>query len=89
MSEKAEDNTEISLLNRKIQLSDKLDGIRTAKLKVKNVVDIVAAFPEVGYLETSIWKNKKVQGVLAGFILLSLFYIVIHLDALILSKKED
>jgi hypothetical protein len=89
MSEKAEDNTEISLLNRKIQLSDKLDGIRTAKLKVKNVVDIVAAFPEVGYLETSIWKNKKVQGVLAGFILLSLFYIVIHLDAFILSKKED
>ena len=89
MSEKAEDNTEISLLNRKIQLSDKLEGIRTAKLKAKNVVDIVAAFPEVGYLETSIWKNKKVQGVLAGFILLSLFYIVIHLDALILSKKED
>ena len=89
MSEKAEDNTEISLLNRKIELSDKLEGIRTAKLKAKNVVDIVAAFPEVGYLERSIWKNKKVQGVLAGFILLSLFYIVIHLDAFILSKKED
>jgi hypothetical protein len=70
-------------------LSDKLEGIRTAKLKVKNVVDIVASFPAVGYLEMSTWKNKKVQGVLAGFILLSLFYMVIHLDAFILSKKED
>ena len=89
MSEKAEDNTEISLLNRKIELSDKLEGIRTAKLKAKNVVDIVAAFPEVGYLETSIWKNKKVQGMLAGIILLSLFYTITHLDIFLLSKKED
>jgi hypothetical protein len=52
-------------------------------------VDIVAAFPEVGYLETSIWKNKKVQGILAGLILISLFYIVIYFDAFLLSKKED
>jgi hypothetical protein len=89
MSEKAEDNTEISLLNRKIELSEKLDEIRIAKLKAKNVVDIVAAFPEVGYLEKSFLKNKKVQGMLAGVILLSLFYVVIYLDAFLISKKED
>ena len=89
MSEKAEDNTEISLLNRKMELSEKLEEIRTAKLKAKNVVDVVAAFPEVGYLETSFWKNKKVQGMLAGIILLSLFYSIIHLDTFLLSKKED
>ncbi len=89
MSEKAEDNTEISLLNRKMELSDKLEEIRTAKLKAKNVVDVVAAFPEVGYLETSFWKNKKVQGMLAGIILLSLFYSITQLDTFLLSKKED
>ena len=89
MSEKAEDNTEISLLNRKIELSEKLEEIRIAKLKAKNVVDIVAAFPEVGYLENSFLKNKKVQGMLAGVILLSLFYVVIYLDAFLISKKED
>ena len=89
MSEKAEDNTEISLLNRKIELSEKLEEIRIAKLKAKNVVDIVAAFPEVGYLENSFLKNKKVQGMLAGVILLSLFYAVIYLDAFLISKKED
>ena len=82
-------STILTSSNKESKESDKLEGIRTAKLKDKNVVDIVAAFPEVGYLERSIWKNKKVQGVLAGFILLSLFYIVIHLDAFILSKKED
>jgi hypothetical protein len=89
LSEKAEDNTEISLLNRKIELSEKLEEIRIAKLKAKNVVDIVAAFPEVGYLENSFLKNKKVQGMLAGVILLSLFYVVIYLDAFLISKKED
>ena len=89
MSEKAADNTEISLLNRKIMLSDKLEEIRTAQLKAKNVVDIVSAFPKVGYLDTSIWKNRKVQGVLAGVLLLSLFYLVLHADAFILSKKKD
>ena len=89
MSEKAADNTEISLLNRKMELSYRLEEIRTAKLKAKNVVDVVAAFPEVGYLETSFWKNKKVQGMLAGIILLSLFYTITHLDIFLLSKKED
>ena len=89
MSEKAADNTEISLLNRKMELSYRLEEIRTAKLKAKNVVDVVAAFPEVGYLETSFWKNKKVQGMLAGIILLSLFYSITHLDTFLLSKKED
>ncbi len=89
MSEKATDNTEILLLNRKIMLSDKLEEIRTAKLKAKNVVDVVAAFPKVGYLEVSIWKNRKVKGVLTGFILLSLFYLVLHVDAFILSKNKD
>ena len=89
MSEKAADNTEISLLNRKIELSEKLEEIRIAKLKAKNVVDIVAAFPEVGYLENSFLKNKKVQGMLAGVILLSHFYVVIYLDAFLISKKED
>ena len=89
MSEKAEDNTEISLLNRKITLSNKLEEIRTAKLKAKNVVDVISAFPEVGYLETSIWKNRKFQGILAGVVLLSLFYLITHLDAFILSKKDD
>ena len=89
MSEKAEDNTEISLLDRKITLTEELDKIRTAKLKAKNVVDVVAAFPQVGYLDTSIWKNRKFQGTLAGLVLLSLFYLITHLDAFILSKKDD
>jgi len=89
MSEKAEDNTEILLLNRKIELTKQLEEIRTQKLKARNVVDVIADFPEVGYLETSIWKNRKPLGTLAGFILLSLFYLITHLDAFILSKKDD
>lgn len=89
MSEKGEDNTEISLLNRKIELTKQLEEIRTQKLKARNVVDVIADFPEVGYLETSIWKNRKLLGTLAGFILLSLFYLITHLDAFILSKKDD
>lgn len=89
MSEKAEDNTEISLLNRKIELTKQLEEIRTQKLKVRNVVDVIAAFPEVGYLETSIWKNRKIQGILAAVVLLSLFYLITHLDAFILSKKDN
>ncbi len=89
MSEKAENNTEISLLNRKIELSDKLEGIRTQKLKAQNVIDVIAAFPEVGYLELSIWKDKKIQGMIAGFILLSLFYLVLQLDTFIISKSKE
>ena len=89
MSEKAEDNTEISLLDRKIILTEKLEEIRTAKLKAKNVVDVISAFPSVGYLDNSIWKNRKFQGILAAVVLLSLFYLITHLDAFILSKKDN
>ena len=88
MSEKAENNTEISLLNRKIMLTDELKSIRTAKLKATNVVDVIAAFPKVGYLDASFWKNRKLQGILAGFIILSLFYIVLYFDAFISSKSN-
>lgn len=87
MSEKAEDNTEISLLNRKITLSKELEEIRLAKLKARKVVDVIAAFPEVGYLETSLLKNKKTQGLMAGFLLICLFYAMVQLDAFIVSKK--
>lgn len=88
MSEKAENNTEISLLNRKIMLTDELKSIRTAKLKATNVVNVIAAFPKVGYLDASFWKNRKLQGILAGFIILSLFYIVLCFDAFISSKSN-
>ena len=87
MSESTEDNAEIALLNRKITLSEQIEKIRLDKLKARNVVDIVAAFPEVGYLEESFWKNKKTQGVAAGLLLLSLFYLTTHLDAFLKSKS--
>jgi hypothetical protein len=87
MSEATEDNAEIALLNRKITLSEQIEKIRLDKLKARNVVDIVAAFPKVGYLEKSSWKNKKTQGIAAGLFLLSLFYLTIHLDAFLKSKS--
>ena len=87
MSEATEDNAEIALLNRKITLSEQIEKIRLDKLKARNVVDIVATFPEVGYLEESFWKNKKTQGIAAGLLLLSLFYLTIHLDAFLKSKS--
>ena len=87
MSEATEDNAEIALLNRKITLSEQIEKIRLDKLKARNVVDVVAAFPEVGYLEESFWKNMKTQGIAAGLLLLSLFYLTIHLDAFLKSKS--
>lgn len=88
MSERSDNNTELSLLNRKITLTDRLEEIRTLKLKAKNVVDVVADFPEKGYLETSFWANRKVQGIFAGFFILSMFYVILHLDAFIISKSK-
>ena len=87
MSESTEDNAEIALLNRKITLSEQIEQIRLDKLKAKNVVDVVAAFPDVGYLDESFWKNKKAQGIAAGLMLLSLFYFTIYLDAFLKSKS--
>ena len=87
MSEATEDNAEIALLNRKITLSEQIEKIRLDKLKARNVVDVVAAFPNVGYLDESFWKNKKTQGIAAGLLLLSLFYLTIHLDAFLKSKS--
>ena len=86
MSESTEDNAEIALLNRKITLSEQIEQLRLDKLKAKNVVDIVASFPDVGYLDESFWKNKKAQGIAAGLMLLSLFYFTIYLDAFLKSK---
>jgi hypothetical protein len=88
MAEKAEDNAEILLLNRKITLTERLEQIRTAKLKAKNVVDIIAAFPENGYLDTSFWRNKKILGLLAGFALLSFYYLILSFEQFIASKNE-
>lgn len=88
MSEATEDNAEIALLNRKITLSEQIEQIRVDKLKARNVVDIVSAFPKVGYLEESFWKNRKTQGIAAGLLLLSLFYLTIHLDTFLKSKEQ-
>lgn len=87
MSESTEDNAEIALLNRKITLSEQIEKIRLDKLKAMNVVDIVAAFPKVGYLEESFWKNKKTKGIAAGLLLLSLFYLTLYLDTFLKSKS--
>ena len=87
MTESSEDNAEIALLNRKITLSEELEEIRLAKLKTQRVVDVVAAFPKVGYLDKSFRKNKKVQGIALALILLSLFYLILHLDTFIKSKS--
>jgi hypothetical protein len=87
MSESTEDNAEIALLNRKITLSEQIEKIRLDKLKARNVVDVVAAFPEVGYLDESFWKNKKTQGIAAGLMLLSLFYLTLYLDTFLKSKS--
>ena len=89
MSSTAKDNTEISLLNRKIELTEQLERIRTKKVKAKEVVDVIAAFPEYGYLDVSVWRNKKLKGVLVSFLLVSLFYLILHLDAFILSKNKE
>ena len=87
MSDSSEDNAEITLLNRKITLSEELEEIRLAKLKAQRVVDVVAAFPKVGYLDKSIWKNKKVQGIALALILLSLFYLTLRLDTFLKTKS--
>lgn len=87
MAESSEDNAEIALLNRKITLSEELEEIRLAKLKAQHVIDVVSAFPKVGYLDDSIWKNKKIQGIALTLILLSLFYLTLRLDTFLKSKS--
>ena len=87
MSEATEDNAEIALLNRKITLAEQIEKIRLDKLKARNVVDVVAAFPEVGYLEESFWKNTKTQGIALGLLFLSLFYLTRYLDTFLKSKS--
>ena len=87
MSESSEDNAEIALLNRKITLSEELEEIRLAKLKAQRVIDVVSAFPKVGYLDDSFWKNKKAQGIALTLILLSLFYLTLRLDTFLKSKS--
>lgn len=89
MSQTAEDNTEISLLNRKIELAEELEEIRTEKLKARNVVDVISAFPNNGYIEKGMLKNKKILGTMFGVSLLSVFYLMIHLDSFISSKRKD
>ena len=87
MSEATEDNAEIALLNRKITLAEQIEKIRLDKLKARNVVDVVAAFPEVGYLEESFWKNTRTQGIALGLLFLSLFYLTRYFDTFLKSKS--
>lgn len=89
MSESSDNNTELSLLERKITLTNQLEEIRIDKLQAKNVMDVVAAFPEEGYLETSFWAKREVQGIFAGFFVLSMFYFILHFDAFILTKSKE
>ena len=89
MSERSENNAEISLLDRKITLTEQLEGIRKAKLNALNVVDILSSFPDVGYEDKTFYKNKKFQGGLGGIILLTLFYALLYFDNFIskVTKK--
>jgi len=88
MSESKEDNAEIALLDRKITLADRLENVRAAKVEAQKVIEVISTFPEVGYLEKRFWKNKAVQGAIGGFLLVCLFFSVLHLDAFITSKNN-
>jgi hypothetical protein len=74
MSNDGEDNTEISLLDRKIALTEELEEIRTEKLEALNVVDVISSFPNYGYLDNSIFKNRKLLAIITAFLLVSLYY---------------
>lgn len=88
MSDNSEDNAEIALLERKITLSERLEAVRQLKLEAMRVVDVIAQFPEVGYEEKGFLKNKKFQGVATGFVLLSLFYLILYIDPLITARDS-
>ena len=88
MSETADNNAEISLLDRKVLLSDRLEEIRQEKLNALNVVDVISKFPNVGYLDKTFYKNKKVQGGAAGILLLSFFYFLLYFDRLVLKLSN-
>ena len=89
MSERAENNTEISLLNRKITLSKELEQIRTDKLRAQQVIDVVSSFPEYGYIDTSLIKNKKFIGLVLGFAVINLFYLILYLDRFLMSRTSS
>lgn len=88
MSDNSQDNAEIALLERKITLSERLETVRQLKLEAMRVVDVIAQFPEVGYEEKGLLKNKKFQGVATGFVLLSLFYLILYIDPLITARDS-
>lgn len=88
MSESKENNAELALLERKILLSDRLEDIRNAKIEASSVIEIISAFPPVGYLSKSIWGKKWVQGALGGIGLISLFYLMLHLDSFLLGVSQ-
>ena len=89
MSERAENNTEISLLNRKMTLSKELEQIRTDKLRAQQVIDVVSSFPEYGYIDTSLIKNKKFVGLVLGFAVINLFYLILYLDRFLTPRTSS
>ena len=88
MSDNSQDNAEIALLERKITLSERLEEVRQLKLEAMRVVDVIAHFPEVGYEEKGLLNSKKFQGVATGFVLLSLFYLILYIDPLITARDS-
>ena len=88
MSNISDNNAEISLLDRKIALTERLEKIRQNKIEAINVVDVVSPFPKLGYKDSSLLKNNKIRGLLLGFFLVNLIFGLKYFDQFIMSNAK-
>jgi hypothetical protein len=88
MSNISDNNAEISLLDRKIALTERLEKIRQNKIEAINVVDVVSPFPKLGYQDSSLLKNNKIRGLLLGFFLVNLIFGLKYFDQFIMSNAK-
>ena len=88
MSNISDNNAEISLLDRKIALTERLEKIRQNKIEAINVVDVVSPFPKLGYQDSSLLKNNKIRGLLLGFFLVNLIFGLKYFDQFIMSNAR-
>ena len=88
MSNISDNNAEISLLDRKIALTERLEKIRQNKIEAINVVDVVSPFPKLGYQDSSLLKNNKIRGLLLGFFLVNMIFGLKYFDQYIMSNAK-
>lgn len=89
MEQQTENNKELALLDRKLELQKQLERNNEYRLDGQEILKVISDFPEVGYVKIGFFNGYLFKGSVIGVFLFALWLIVKAIDAFLLKRIKE